>query len=126
VSETLFATRKLTKRYGGLVACREVSIELHPGELVGLIGPNGAGKTTCFNLITGADEPSEGTILFRNLDVTTARDHSASLSRPSTSGAAVATGQGRRRRPSKRPQYFIALRSARLNTASYIRPTRVE
>jgi len=71
---TLFATEDLTKKYGGLVACRKVCLELEQGELVGLIGPNGAGKTTCFNLITGADEPTEGCIRFRGEDVTLARD----------------------------------------------------
>jgi len=75
VSEALFATNGLTKRYGGLVACRSVCLTLHQGELIGLIGPNGAGKTTCFNLITGADDPTEGSIQFCGEDVTTARDY---------------------------------------------------
>ena len=75
MSEALFATNGLTKRYGGLVACRSVCLTLHQGELIGLIGPNGAGKTTCFNLITGADDPTEGSIQFCGEDVTTARDY---------------------------------------------------
>jgi len=75
VSETIFATEGLTKRYGGLVACNKICLHLEKGELIGLIGPNGAGKTTCFNLITGADEPTEGMIMFRGEDVTTARSY---------------------------------------------------
>jgi len=72
---SLFQTTDLTKRYGGLVACKRVCLSLEQGELVGLIGPNGAGKTTCFNLITGADAPTEGRIRFRGEDVTGARDY---------------------------------------------------
>jgi branched-chain amino acid transport system ATP-binding protein len=75
VSDCLFETRGLTKRYGGLVAVKGVDLELRRGELVGLIGPNGAGKTTCFNLISGADDPTEGTITFRGEDCTCSCDY---------------------------------------------------
>jgi branched-chain amino acid transport system ATP-binding protein len=51
-----------TKRFGGLVAVRDLNISLAPGNLYGLIGPNGAGKTTIFNLITGVYAPDEGSI----------------------------------------------------------------
>jgi branched-chain amino acid transport system ATP-binding protein len=71
---TLFEAKGLTKVYGGLTAVADVDLELGRGDLVGLIGPNGAGKTTCFNLITGADAPTSGTIRFRGEDVTGARD----------------------------------------------------
>ncbi len=54
----------VTKRYGGLVALNDVTLDLAPGEIVGLIGPNGAGKTTLVNVITGTQEPDEGTITF--------------------------------------------------------------
>lgn len=74
MSDTIFVTENLTKRYGGLVACNKVCLRLDRGELVGLIGPNGAGKTTCFNLITGADDPTEGCIKFCGEDVTSARN----------------------------------------------------
>ena len=75
MSELLFKTQGLTKRYGGLTAVSNVDIEMSRGELVGLIGPNGAGKTTCFNLITGADEPTEGRITFRGEDCTNTCDY---------------------------------------------------
>jgi branched-chain amino acid transport system ATP-binding protein len=51
-----------TKRFGGLVAVRDLNMSLEPGSLYGLIGPNGAGKTTVFNLITGVYAPDEGSI----------------------------------------------------------------
>jgi branched-chain amino acid transport system ATP-binding protein len=54
----------VTKRYGGLVALNNVSLELSQGEIIGLIGPNGAGKTTLVNVITGVQQPDEGEILF--------------------------------------------------------------
>jgi branched-chain amino acid transport system ATP-binding protein len=53
---------RVTRRFGGLTAVREVSFAIEAGELFGLIGPNGAGKTTLFNLITGIYAPSEGAI----------------------------------------------------------------
>jgi branched-chain amino acid transport system ATP-binding protein len=52
----------LTKRFGGLVANREVSFTVAPGELVGIIGPNGAGKSTLFDLITGFQRPDAGVV----------------------------------------------------------------
>jgi branched-chain amino acid transport system ATP-binding protein len=51
-----------TKRFGGLVAVRNLNMSLATGSLYGLIGPNGAGKTTVFNLITGVYAPDEGSI----------------------------------------------------------------
>src|SRR5262245_18588660 len=51
-----------TKRFGGLVAVRNLDMSLNPGDLYGLIGPNGAGKTTIFNLMTGVYKPDEGSI----------------------------------------------------------------
>lgn len=54
--------RNCTKRFGGLVAVRDLNMALAAGALYGLIGPNGAGKTTVFNLITGVYTPDEGSI----------------------------------------------------------------
>jgi branched-chain amino acid transport system ATP-binding protein len=54
--------KSCTKRFGGLVAVRNLNMSLAPGSLYGLIGPNGAGKTTVFNLITGVYVPDEGSI----------------------------------------------------------------
>jgi branched-chain amino acid transport system ATP-binding protein len=54
--------KNCTKRFGGLIAVRDLNMSLTPGSLYGLIGPNGAGKTTVFNLITGVYIPDEGSI----------------------------------------------------------------
>jgi branched-chain amino acid transport system ATP-binding protein len=52
----------LSKRFGGLPATRNVSLQVMPGERRLIIGPNGAGKTTLFNLVTGDLEPDEGSV----------------------------------------------------------------
>jgi branched-chain amino acid transport system ATP-binding protein len=54
--------KNCTKRFGGLVAVKSLSMSLNTGDLYGLIGPNGAGKTTVFNLMTGVYTPEEGSI----------------------------------------------------------------
>ncbi len=58
---TLRAT-DITKRFGGVTALDEVSIEIHPGEIHGLIGPNGSGKTTLLNMLSGYYQPDAGEI----------------------------------------------------------------
>ena len=49
--------------FAGRPVVQGVSLELHPGEVVGLLGPNGAGKTTTFNLVTGMLQPDRGDVL---------------------------------------------------------------
>ena len=51
----------VTVDFGGLRALSNVSIEINPGEVVGIIGPNGAGKTTLFNVLSGLVHPTSGT-----------------------------------------------------------------
>lgn len=62
--------RKITKRFGGLVAVSSVDITLDQGRIASIIGPNGAGKTTIFNSITGVYRPEEGEILFDGHTIT--------------------------------------------------------
>ena len=66
----ILEVKNLTKKFGGLTAVNDFSFEIHRGEFVGLIGPNGAGKTTVFNLISGFEKPSSGTIRFDGIDIT--------------------------------------------------------
>jgi branched-chain amino acid transport system ATP-binding protein len=53
---------KLTKRFGGLVAVKDLSFSIRPGEILGLIGPNGSGKSTAMKSIMGVETPSGGSI----------------------------------------------------------------
>jgi branched-chain amino acid transport system ATP-binding protein len=57
-----FLARELTVRFGGITALDAVSLEVAPGEVLGVIGPNGAGKTTLFNVVCGFVEPTSGTM----------------------------------------------------------------
>lgn len=69
MSQDLLCIRALTRKFGGLVAVRNLSFNVRQGEIVGLIGPNGAGKTTAFNLITGTIRPSSGSVVFQGRDI---------------------------------------------------------
>jgi lipopolysaccharide export system ATP-binding protein len=62
--------RHLRKSYRKRVVIRDVSMELHRGEVVGLLGPNGSGKTTCFYAIAGLVFPEGGQVLVDGRDVT--------------------------------------------------------
>jgi ABC-type sugar transport system ATPase subunit len=64
VAEPLLSIRKMTKRFGGLVAVNEVSWDVYPGEVVGLLGDNGAGKSTLIKCISGVYQADEGEIYF--------------------------------------------------------------
>src|SRR4029078_11752225 len=66
----LFEVQNLTRRFGGLVAVKDVSLSVEAGESRGLIGPNGAGKTTLFNLVSGSLPPTSGRVRFDGHDVT--------------------------------------------------------
>jgi branched-chain amino acid transport system ATP-binding protein len=61
----LLELKRVTKRFGGLVAVSNVDLTVEPGSIVSIIGPNGAGKTTIFNAITGVYRPEEGEIHFK-------------------------------------------------------------
>ena len=65
----ILIARKVTKRFGGLVAVNSVDFEIPDKSIVSIIGPNGAGKTTFFNCITGFNRPDEGEILFEGTPI---------------------------------------------------------
>jgi ABC-type branched-subunit amino acid transport system ATPase component len=61
---------ELGKRFGGLVAVKNMSFDVRAGEIVGLIGPNGSGKSTVMSLIMGIARPNSGTIKIDGVDIT--------------------------------------------------------
>ena len=65
----------VTKRFGGLTATNDVSLEVREGQIYSLIGPNGAGKTTLFNLISAVFPPTSGRITFQGKDLTRLPTH---------------------------------------------------
>ena len=65
----LLKVEKIAKRYGGVQAVKELSFELHRGEILGLLGPNGAGKTTAFNMIAGFVGSDQGRISLEGRDI---------------------------------------------------------
>jgi branched-chain amino acid transport system ATP-binding protein len=74
LSSTLSAER-LSKRFAGVQALSDVSLQLQSRELVGLIGPNGSGKTTLLNVISGLLAPDRGRVLLDGQDLSGQRPH---------------------------------------------------
>ena len=71
----VMAVENLTVRFGGVTALEDVSLEIGPGEILGVIGPNGAGKTTLFNAICGFVSPDAGTIRRHGAPLQTIQPH---------------------------------------------------
>ena len=70
MSEVLLSAKRLTRRFGGLAAVNEVSVDLWLGEIHAVIGPNGAGKSTLTNLLSGDIPPSSGSVYLGAANVT--------------------------------------------------------
>ncbi|HYG57158.1 MAG TPA: ATP-binding cassette domain-containing protein, partial [Symbiobacteriaceae bacterium] len=73
--EPLLQTQGLCRRFGGVKAVQDFTMQVHTGQVVGVIGPNGAGKTTIFNLISGIVPPTAGEIRFAGVNVTGRPSH---------------------------------------------------
>jgi branched-chain amino acid transport system ATP-binding protein len=73
MAETFFEADGMTKRFGGLVAVKDVSFTIGREEIVGLIGPNGAGKTTLIRCILGILRQDTGRVRFKGKDITRKR-----------------------------------------------------
>ncbi|MCS7102464.1 MAG: ABC transporter ATP-binding protein [Candidatus Korarchaeum sp.] len=69
-SSVIFATEKLTKKFGGLYAVNGVSIEVNRRSITMIMGPNGSGKTTLINVCSGILKPDEGRVFFDGREIT--------------------------------------------------------
>jgi len=69
------SVRGITVSFGGITALQDVSVDVTPGEVLGIIGPNGAGKTTLFNVVCGFVTPEAGTITWRGEVIKRLRPH---------------------------------------------------
>lgn len=67
---TLLSAERLTKRFGGVLAAKDVSFGLEGGEMLAIIGPNGAGKSTTFNMVGGQLRPDAGRVTLAGQDIT--------------------------------------------------------
>ena len=72
MADPLLRVENLVRRFGGILATDNLSLDVIPGELHAIIGPNGAGKTTLISQLTGQLTPNSGTIVFGGRDVTAA------------------------------------------------------
>ncbi len=66
---SLLRVENITKRYGGLVAVKDMSFSIAPGEILGLIGPNGSGKSTAMKLVMGIERPNAGQVYIDDVPV---------------------------------------------------------
>jgi len=74
VTDIAVETRHLTRRFGSIVAVRDLNLTIAKGEVFGLLGPNGSGKTTTIRMLCGLLAPSEGTAIVAGVDVREAPD----------------------------------------------------
>jgi ABC-type branched-subunit amino acid transport system ATPase component/predicted MFS family arabinose efflux permease len=72
---SVLKVESIVKSYGGVLALRDVSLNLRQGEVLGLIGPNGSGKTTLFDVISGYQKPDSGRVIYEGVDVTAMPPH---------------------------------------------------
>jgi ABC-2 type transport system ATP-binding protein len=71
VAETIIETKSLSRRFGNLVAVRDVSLRVERGEIFGVLGPNGAGKSTTIRMLCGILDPSSGSGTVVGFDIAT-------------------------------------------------------
>jgi len=71
----LLKVENIVKKFGGVTALKDVSLDIYENEILGLIGPNGSGKTTLVNVITGVYAPDSGRVIYRGKDITKISPH---------------------------------------------------
>ncbi len=101
--------KNIGKSYGERTIVDDFSIRIQRGDRVGIVGPNGAGKTTLVNLLTGADQPDNGSIrLGVNIEMATLDQHRESLDPKSTLAEALTGGRGDHVMVGGKPKHVVA------------------
>ena len=77
----LFSVSDLSKSYGAQLGCRDVSFDLHPGEIMGIVGESGSGKSTLLNIAGLLEQPDSGTVFINTLDTAGLRQGKRTLMR---------------------------------------------
>src|SRR3989339_1090503 len=75
MTQPILRMQHVSKVFGGVKALNDVSVDVFPGDVLGIIGPNGSGKTTIVNNITGFIKPTSGKIFFKDKDITGMAPH---------------------------------------------------
>lgn len=70
MTEVLIQASGISVQFGGLMAVKEVDVQVKTGEILGVIGPNGAGKSTFLNVLTGLQRPSQGSLQVKGQKIT--------------------------------------------------------
>jgi simple sugar transport system ATP-binding protein len=68
MTQPLYEVRDVSKSYGSVIALSGVSLKIHAGEVIGLVGDNGAGKSTLVKVLSGAHQPSDGTVILEGTE----------------------------------------------------------
>jgi len=75
MTQPILRMQNVSKVFGGVKALNDVTVDVFPGDVLGIIGPNGSGKTTIVNNITGFIKPTSGRIFFKDKDITGMAPH---------------------------------------------------
>ena len=68
-NKPIFELKDISKSFDGRPILKKISMEMHPGEIVGLLGPNGSGKSTLYNIIIGQHMADKGKVIINNKDI---------------------------------------------------------
>lgn len=93
-STPLLSARSLTKLYGEHVGCQDISLDLWPGEVLGIVGESGSGKSTLLNMLSGRLTPTFGKVVYRSTDPALSREGNSKLTQTGANDNVFDTQKG--------------------------------